>query len=352
MASKICIIGTSNLKHISLISLYTKYFDLHQIPYDIIYLDRYGIEEKTTAVNVYRYTEVNTPKKIGKLKMFMHFRKYAKVILKKNNYSYVITWQTTGAYLFADILLRWYKNHYVVNIRDYVVENNKFFYWLLHKLVKSALFVTISSDGFRSFLPKGEYIKVNSVNEELLENLKGIPQNNGNPIKIGFVGNCRYFRESYKLIDALANDERYELWYCGTNSDVLKEYAGSKGIHNVKTMPTFDPKASVDIMARFDYVNSAFGNDAMDNSTLMPIRLYTALAIHRPMLVSSNTQLANEVLKGKIGYVIEDYASLADGLYAYHHNLDIEAFEKACDDYMHTARSENEVFYSKLNKMR
>ena len=34
-------------------------------------------------------------------------------------------------------------------------------------------------------------------------------------------------------------------------------------------MPTFDPKATVDIMAGFDFVNSAFGNDAMDNSTLM-----------------------------------------------------------------------------------
>ena len=49
--------------------------------------------------------------------------------------------------------------------------------------------MTISSDGFRSFLPKGEYIKVNSVNEDLLENLKGRPQNSGKPIKIGFVGN-------------------------------------------------------------------------------------------------------------------------------------------------------------------
>ena len=45
MASKICIIGTSNIKHISLISLYTKYFDQHGMAYDIIYLDRYGIEE-------------------------------------------------------------------------------------------------------------------------------------------------------------------------------------------------------------------------------------------------------------------------------------------------------------------
>ena len=94
MASKICIIGTSNIKHISLISLYTKYFDQHGMAYDIIYLDRYGIEEKTTAANVYRYTESNAQGKIGKLKMFMHFRRYTKKILRENKYEYVITWQS------------------------------------------------------------------------------------------------------------------------------------------------------------------------------------------------------------------------------------------------------------------
>lgn len=350
MVSKICIIGTSNIKHISLISLYTKYFDLHGVPYDIIYWDRYGIEEKITATNVYRYSEP-TSGRLGKLCMFLRFRRYAKKILKQNKYDYVITWQTTGAYLFVDVLLRWFKKRYVVNVRDYVVENNKFFHWILKMLVKNAFFVTISSDGFKSFLPKGEYIKVNSVNEELLENLKGRPQNNNQLVKIGFAGNCRYFRESYRLIDALANDERFELWFCGTNSEVLKEYVVTKGINNVKTMPTFDPKATVDIMAGFDFVNSVFGNDAMDNRTLMPIRFYTALAIHRPMLVNCKTQLAKEVIKGKIGYVIEDYTTLADSLYSYHQSLDFDALSKACDEYLKMARKENRLFYSAVSKM-
>ena len=55
MASKICIIGTSNIKHISLISLYTKYFDQHGMAYDIIYLDRYGIEDNgSQCVSLHR----------------------------------------------------------------------------------------------------------------------------------------------------------------------------------------------------------------------------------------------------------------------------------------------------------
>lgn len=352
MKSKICIIGTSNLKHISLISLYTKFFDKHNVPYDIVYLDRYGIEEKTTASNVYRFTYVPKAGKVNKLLMFRSFRKYANKILKANNYDTVITWQTTGVYLFADILLKRFKGRYVVNVRDYVIENNRFFHWLLAKLVNNARFVTISSDGFRRFLPKADYIKVNSVNEELLEGLTGRPQNNSLPIKIGFAGNCRYFRESYKLIDALGNDDRFELWYCGSNSEVLKEYADTKGYNNVKTMPTFNPKDTIDIMASFDMVNSAFGNDAMDNSTLMPIRLYTALAIHRPMLVNCNTQLGQEVKANSIGYVIEDYSNLADSLFSYYEKLDFGNLAEDCDAYLQNARQENLIFYNELKELR
>lgn len=350
--SKVCIIGTANLKHISLISLYTKYFDSNNVPYDIVYLDRYGIDEKTTATNVYKYTCVPKSGKFDRLKMFWNFRRYANKILKQNQYETVITWQTTGAYLFADILLRRFKGRYVVNVRDYVIENNRFFHRLLTRLVRNARFVTISSDGFRKFLPDADYIKVNSVNEELLDGITGKPQNSGKPIKIGFAGNCRYFPESFKLIDALGNDERFELWYCGTNSEVLKEYAEDKGYNNVKTMPTFDPKDTIDIMAGFDMVNSAFGNDAMDNSTLMPIRLYTAIAIHRPMLVNEDTQLAKEVRSGSIGFVISHYDYLGNNLYAYYSGLDFGHFAKDCDEYLKKAREENKIFYNALNELR
>lgn len=352
MNNRVCIIGTSNLKHISLISLYTRYFDKEGISYDIIYLDRYCIDEKTNANHVYRYSELTPSGRLAKLKMFWRFRRYAKNILKKNDYAYLITWQTTGAYLFADILLRWYKNRFVINVRDYVIENNIVFRAILKRLVKKSYFTTISSDGFRSFLPKAEYIKVNSVNEEILENICGRPLVKQDPIKIGFAGNCRYFRESYKLIDALANDNRFELWYCGTNSEVLEDYASKRMINNVRTMPTFDPKDTIDIMSDFNIVNSAFGSDAMDNSTLMPIRLYTAIAIRRPILVNSGTQLAKEVVKGNIGYVIDGYSNLADNLYLYYQSLVPETFSSYCEQYLKAAREENEVFYSILSRIR
>ena len=350
--SKICILGASNIKHISLISLYTKYFDKQKIPYDIMYMDRYGIEEETNAQNQFCYKSDKISSKFDKIKAFLGFRCFAKKILKKNKYQCVITWQTTSAYLFADVLLTKYKHKYIVNVRDYVAENNKIIRVILRKLVNEASLVAISSEGFKEFLPKGDYTRVNSINDDILDNCTPVETlDHVLPYKIGFAGNCRYFRESYKLIQALANDPRFEIWYCGTNSEVLSKYAAEHDISNVYTMPAFAPSETLDIFSQFDIVNSAFGSDAMDNRTLMPIRLYTAISMHLPMLVSGGTQLAKEVNIWRIGFVIEDYSTLADDLYNYLVSQDKKEFTVACDKYIEHARRENEVFYKKLGEI-
>lgn len=350
--SRVCILGASNIRHISLISLYTKYFDKQKIPYDIIYMDRYGIEEKTNAQNQFCYKSDQITSKSDKIKAFLGFRCFVKKILKKNKYQCVITWQTTSAYLFADVLLSKYKHRYIINVRDYVCENNKIIRIILRKLVNEASLVTISSEGFKEFLPKGNYTRVNSINDNILDNCTSVETlDHVLPYKIGFAGNCRYFRESYKLIQALANDSRFEIWYCGTNSEILSTYAAEHGISNVYTMPAFVPSETLDIFSQFDIVNSAFGNDAMDNRTLMPIRLYTAISMHLPILVSGGTQLAKEVNLWRIGFVIEDFSTLADDLYDYLVSQDKKEFTVACDKYIEQARWENEAFYKKLGEI-
>ncbi len=350
--SRLCIVGMANIKHISLISLYTKSLDDNKVPYDIIYLDRYGIEEKTTAQNHYCYNAAPTASKASRLLSFLGFRRFVIRTIKANRYKVIITWQATTAYLLCDFLLRRYKKRFVMNIRDYIMENNPFIHAMLKKLVQNAAYVTISSEGFHEFLPVWEYVRVNSINEELFTNIHiGEKSEKSESYKIGFVGNCRFFKESYKLIDSLANDGRFELWYCGTNSEVLSRYAQEHDVNNVHVMPAFERNETLDIIARFDIINSAFGNDAIDNRTLMPIRLYTALGMHLPILVSEGTQLAKEVRKGGIGFVIQSYDTLADQLYKYLHELDPVEFASSCDAYLSAARDENMLFYNKLEEL-
>lgn len=353
MNNTICIIGTANIKHISLISLYTRYFDEKGMSYDIIYLDRYGLDEPTTARNTYRYRySAATPTgRLQRIQMFWRFRRFALKRLREGDYKYIITWQTTAAYLFADKLLRKYAYRYVINVRDYVAEKRWPFRWLIKQLVKKARFTALSSLGFKTFLPNCDYLLVNSINENLLQGVTPQPHKKNCKIRIGFAGNCRYFNESFKLIDALGNNRMFELWYCGTNSRTLKEYAVLHGYDNVKTISGFKPEETIEIMSSFDMVNSAFGNDAMDNSTLMPIRLYTAIALHRPMLVNEKTQLGREVEVNGLGFVIDNYDELASRLWEYYQKMDFECFDAACDRYLKKARCENQTFYKQLDNL-
>lgn len=346
--SKICIIGNSNIKHISLISLYTKFFDDNKIPYDLIYIDRYSEKESTTAQNCYVFRSGMLNNKIKKIYMFYKFRRFVVRALKKNQYDFIIVWQATTAYVISDYLCKYYKNRFSVNIRDYIMENKPIIRFVLKKLLKKAAFITISSKGFLRFLPKHDYILVHSINERLLNNYKPSSHSKNDLIKIGFVGNCRFFDECYKLIDAIGNDKRFEIWFCGTNSEVLSKYADKNRIKNVYTIEAFEPNETLEIMKRFDLINCAFGNNYLSVKTLVPIRLYTSIEMRKPVLVSGDTYLAELVESSNLGYVISGYNGLGDKLYSYLKELDYQSFYQSCESFIKQAREDNRLFYSCL----
>ena len=62
----------------TLVSLYTSYFQKNEIPYDIIYIDKYGINESNEAANVYKFRSKNTKNKISKIINVLKFTSYAK----------------------------------------------------------------------------------------------------------------------------------------------------------------------------------------------------------------------------------------------------------------------------------
>jgi len=345
---KICIVANSNLKHISLISLYTKILDKYHIAYDIIYIERYGIKEKSNARKLYPFYIKFSGSKVNKIISFLKFRRFAKRIISENNYDFIITWQTTTAYILFDLLILKYKKRYCINIRDYIMENILPIRFILILLLKCSKFTTISSKKFVEFLPKHNYILVNSINDDIIteknSNMTNTKKVIKYPIKIGFVGNCRFFDENIKLINALKNDKRYELWFCGTNSEYLSEYAKEHKISNVKTIGGFSVEETEKIMSKFDLINSAFGNEKINVKTLTPIRLYTAMKLHIPILVNNKTQLSDIVFENKLGFVIESYDKLADEIEKYIKTINFDDFINNSNKFLKISKKENLIF--------
>ncbi|AYE52411.1 glycosyltransferase family 4 protein [Priestia megaterium NCT-2] len=351
---KICILSIVNIKHMALISLYTSYFEENGIEYDIIYIDKYNEEEHTTAKNVYRYpiTIDRDWNKLRKLSIYWGFKKYAQKILDEKKYDYVIVWRTETAFMFADYLSRKMRKKYCVNVRDYCLEKNPFIFQRVKKAIKNASFTTISSDGFKTFLPKQEYITIHSFNEKVLEKCKKreIQLNNKQPIRIGFIGYIRFVEHNKQLMQALKNDKRFVLQFFGAGSEILEDYAQENDIKNVEFHGKFNIEETAELLDRVDVINNLFGHGNPAVDTLISIRLYYAVYLKLPILVHSNTYMQEIAEKCGIGFTIanDDFTNMGERLSNWLNSLDYENVDRKCNEFLEEIEQQNRKFRNRL----
>ena len=240
---KICILSAVNIKHMSMISMYTDKLDEEGIEYDIIYMDKYGIDEDINARTkyVFRNPINHSNPRIVKALQYFKFRGFATRILTENSYGFVIVWNDIAIFMFSDVLVRKFPGKYCLNIRDYLRQQNGFVYNRFKKAIEGSAFTTISSNGFKPFLPDYDYITVHSLNNRLLKNVE--PNENfqqlPKPIRITFLGNVRFFDIIKNLLEVFKNDPRFELHFYGTNGGVLETFALEEGISNTKFYDSF-----------------------------------------------------------------------------------------------------------------
>lgn len=333
---KICILSTVNIKHMTMLSIYTEYLERNNIEYDIIYIDKYQEKENINAKNIYSYElkinrEWSMPRKLIK---YYGFKNYAKEIIKNNKYDFIIVWNSFTAFMFSGFLSKKYKDKYCINIRDYAYEKYLPVYVKIKQVIKNSSFTTISSDGFRQFLPKHEYITVHSLNKKILKNCK--PKNElrkkGEPIRITFIGYVRFFENDKKLIDALGNDDRFIVQFFGEGSQVLESYAKEKKYSNIICKGRFDPSQTQDLLKEADIINNLYGIGDIALDTALSIKLYYAVHLNIPILVFKGTYMEEISQRYGIGYAIDEHeiSKIGDGIFEWYYKLEKEDIKNKC----------------------
>lgn len=347
---KICILSAVNIRHMSLISLYTDILKKNGIEYDIIYMDKYGEDEKFDCKNKYRYVNVvkhNWPR-IFKMAKYMMFLPYAARILSKNKYDFVIVWNDVAIFMFADYLARKYKGKYCLNVRDNMGYEKPSRRKRYEKVFKNAAFSTISSKGYLDFLPKGiDYVPIHSLNLSVLEGMKvhTAMRAESEPIRIGFIGYVRYFERNKKLLDVFANDNRFEMHYYGTKADVLKKYAEENGIKNTVFHDTFPVEDTKKYLEKIDVINNLYGNDTINLQKAISIKFFHALYSRIPILVCDNTFVGSEAQKVGIGFEVTDInEDMKERLYNWYRGLDFDKLAESCAAYLEKTQAENAEF--------
>lgn len=343
---KICFISLGNLYLCPYIS---KYISLIECDYDVIYWDRHGVGEDIEAKQTYSFTYRmdENASKVNKVTGYLKFRKYALNIINSNSYDGIILLQTSVGILLHSILKKRYKKKYIVDIRDYTMENNPIFFAIEKSLIKNSIFTVISSKGYKSFLPSHDYIMVHNdtyIDESIVNKFKNKDCKKDKLI-ISYIGLIRFHEQNKKVIMKFKNDGRFVLRFIGKDALSLKEFCEKNNVNNVELIDMFPPEKTLDYYYETDIINNLYGNSTPLLDYALSNKLYYAAKLKIPILVCPNTYMESVSMKYGFGLVFDLNDTLAlDRLYKNYIDINWELFNKNCDSFTRKVNEDNKLF--------
>lgn len=352
-----CILSVVEPRHMVMMSMYTSYFDEKNIPYDLIYMDRYHELEKTTAQEVYR-CEIEGTNSISKLAGYIKFQSFARKVLDKNNYDFVAVWNEYTSVLFEKYLMKNYRGKYSVNVRDLFDPDDKIrkpalLYPRLNDSIKGSLFTTVSSGKYLDYLCEFEnYIFVHSINSQIMPNaIKRGGEQSDDPIKILYLGKIGYLEEVEKFLKEMCNDTRFTLSFVGVGSEKVKEMAASMGCNNVEFVGKFDSSETNSYLEKADIIYNLYGDQKPCERTALSNKLYYAVCLNAPILVYKNTYMYEVANNCGIAFAADECpkGKLGDELFRWYNNLDKEIVREKCDRFKEDARKSHLLVNKELD---
>lgn len=157
---KVGLIGFSIRNYIPYIEYYEDVFKNNDIKYECIFWDRFT--NRNTEKNNNEYTVHITCEpginKIRKLIPMYKFKKEIERIIEEEQYTHLVILTTVPGVLISKSLLRNFRNKFILDIRDYSYEKYGWYRKIVGELIINSYFTAISSNGFKTFLPKSNKI--------------------------------------------------------------------------------------------------------------------------------------------------------------------------------------------------
>lgn len=353
---KIGIIAFSGRNNMPYLKYYEDIIKNKKVNYECVFWDRFTNGKTEKINNEYTLHIKCLPgwNKTGKIIPMLKYKYIVEKIIKKEQYTHLIILTTLPGVLINKVLLKQFKNKYILDIRDYTYEKYTFYKNIVDKLVETSFFTAISSKGFLRFLNDNEKI-IPCHNISNTDEIKATCDNfrNKKEITIGFLGNIRYFEENRKLIDALANNPKYKLVYIGRpNVDCdLKGYCKSKNIINAVFKGEFKNEDKPKLYKEIDLINAVYGNNSLEVTTLLPNRLYEGLLLRKPILATAGTFLGDIIKANKIGLCLNlNDRNIDLKIEEYITTLDFDEFNLNCEKMLSEIKKEQKYFCNKIRE--
>lgn len=331
---KALLILSDNIYLTPYLNFYKELLKQLSINYEVVYWDK-NVNEIIAEKNYYRFT-FSTKGKLSKVRGYINFRRLIKRLLKENEYNIIIPLHSIISFILADSFLLSFKNHYIYDIRDYSYEKFFFYRWVQKQLVTHSIINIISSEGYKKFLPNGEYFITHNLPD--ITGLNRVKQLEGDyklPIQLSYIGLIRFQEQNKKIINFFANDSRFHLNFIGTNAEELREFCQEKEISNVHLIDTFHPKDTLYFYENTDMILNLYGNHTPLLDYALSNKLYYAASLYKPILVCEDTYMEKVSTENGFGFVLPmKDESEKDCLISYIQNLDRQKLIRNCDSFM------------------
>lgn len=347
MQRKICFVGLSNIQAVPYLD---KYIKLLKCEYDIIYWDRKGIEEDCGAINHYvmKYAINTDATQLEKAVGYYKFKRYAQRILRRENYKGVILLSGNIAVLLRKTLKKKYKNKYIVDIRDYFKESNKWYFKAEKDVLDNSALAVISSNAFKIFLPEHKYYIIHNsqdITREQVGQFRMKDKRKNKQIVISCIGAIRFINQFKKVLEYFANDNRFLIRFIGYGADELKNFCEERNISNVYLHDRFPPEKTLDYYYDTDIIMNLYGNNTPLLDYALSNKLYYAAQLGIPILVCPKTYMEEIAVGNGFGFTLNlDDESMSDKLYEYYRSIDWEKFYKNCDNFIQQVVEDNNIF--------
>ncbi|WP_454970510.1 hypothetical protein [Dorea sp.] len=324
---------------------------------DLIFWDRDGNakDETIDGIHYVPYTCIAPPEQ----SMIIRDLKYipvARFIIKKlksNNYDRVIFLQTHAAVLCARTILKKYERKYIVDIRDFTLENISFYKKIEKKVIDNSYFTVISSEGYKEFLPENKYVIAHNFTEASEEMINKIvnKEKYNHTINISFIGYVRFYDMAKKLLLKFSNDERFKISYIGTGANALEQFCVDNNINNVVLYDRFEPSETIKFYQECDLINNLYGNNDKYLDYALSNKLYYAAQLQIPVLVSENTYSSEVASKYNIGISWNpDEEDAVDKLYDAYSTFDFKKMKIDSKKFLDKVITENKEYENKIKQ--
>ena len=295
----------------------TPYFEQYlkclNTEYDLIYWDRGLKDEPVGAKGTYRFTSPVPPSSCIPVKLsrlffgYWGFSSFLKRILKCNDYELIIALTGNSAAIASGILSRKYSGKYIVDIRDYFLENHPLYSYFENKAIKNSGLTLISSPDYVRFLGKHDYLimhNIQVIQKNDVDQIK-MKKHDAKPFVVSCIGTSKNLKEDRRVIDYFANDERFTIRFIGRGYDDLSNYIRDNRINNVELHGEFQSTETIGFYKQTDAILSMYGCGKTHFKYQLTNKLYYAAQLELPIIVSPETSMAKVVSKYALGLALD-----------------------------------------------